>query len=174
MVYEIRKYGDPVLREVAKDVETFDEELKKLLDDMMETMYATDGVGLAAPQIGFSKRIFVCDDGQGNIRRVINPVITPTTDELEELEEGCLSVPGIFKKVQRPSSINIKYQNENGEAVEEDVTDFLAVIMQHEYDHLNATLFVDRVSPMAKRMINSKLKEIKKETLKNTSLWYNE
>lgn len=167
MIYEIKKYGDPVLREVAKEVDVIDDEVRKLLDDMLETMYATDGVGLAAPQIGVSKRIFVCDDRQGNIRKVINPVITPITEELNEYEEGCLSVPGIFKKVERPKAINIKYLDELGEAHEENIDTFLAIIMQHEYDHLNATLFVDRVSPMAKRMINSKLKELKKETLKN-------
>lgn len=167
MIYEIKKYGDPVLRKIASEVNNIDDETRKILDDMVETMYATDGVGLAAPQIGKSMRMFVCDDGNGVVRKVINPIITPLTDEIQEYEEGCLSVPGIFKKVERPKKINIKYLNENGEAKEENVDGFLAIVMQHEYDHLNAVLFVDKVSPMAKRMIAKKLQNIKKDSLKN-------
>ncbi len=167
MIYEIKKYGDPVLRKIASEVNNIDDETRKILDDMVETMYATDGVGLAAPQIGKSMRMFVCDDGNGVVRKVINPIITPLTDEIQEYEEGCLSVPGIFKKVERPKKINIKYLDENGEAKEENVDGFLAIVMQHEYDHLNAVLFVDKVSPMAKRMIAKKLQNIKKDSLKN-------
>ncbi|MDY4011573.1 MAG: peptide deformylase [Fusobacterium gastrosuis] len=168
MVYEIKKYGEAVLKEVAKEVELseFNDEFRKFLDDMVETMYVTDGIGLAAPQIGVSKRIFVCDNGEGVVRKVINPVITPLTTDKQEFEEGCLSVPGIFKKVERPKKIHIKYLNENAEIIEEEVDEFLAVVMQHEFDHLEGILFVERVSPMAKRMIAKKLQIIKKETLK--------
>ncbi len=168
MVYEIKKYGETVLKEVAEEVKLseFNDEFRKFLDDMVETMYATDGVGLAAPQVGISKRIFVCDNGQGLVRKVINPVITPLTEEVQEYEEGCLSVPGIFKKVERPKKIHIKYLNENAQEIVEEADEFLAVVMQHEYDHLNGVLFVERVSPMAKRMIAKKLQMIKKETLK--------
>lgn len=168
MVYEIKKYGEAVLKEIAKEVELseFNDEFKKFLDDMVETMYVSEGVGLAAPQIGVSKRIFVCDNGEGLVRKVINPIITPLTEEIQEYEEGCLSVPGIYKKVERPKKIHIKYLNENGEEVEEIAEQFLAVVMQHEYDHLNGVLFVEKVSPMAKRMIAKKLQMLKKETLK--------
>lgn len=168
MVYEIKKYGEAVLKEVAKEVELseFNDDFRKFLDDMVETMYASDGIGLAAPQIGISKRIFVCDNGEGVVRKVINPVISPMTEELQEYEEGCLSVPGIFKKVERPKKIKIRYLNENAEEVEEIADKFLAVVMQHEYDHLNGILFVEKVSPMAKRMIAKKLQMLKKETLK--------
>lgn len=168
MVYKIKKYGEPILKEIAKEVELseFNNEFKKFLDDMVETMYATEGIGLAAPQVGVSKRVFVCDNGEGVVRKVINPIITPITDETQEFEEGCLSVPGIFKKVERPKKIHIKYLNENAETVEEDVDEFLAIVMQHENDHLNGILFVERVSPMAKRMIAKKLQVLKKETLK--------
>lgn len=164
MVYEIVKYGNPILNQVAKevDIEEINDEFRVFLDDMVETMYATDGIGLAAPQIGISKKIFVCDNGEGVVRKVINPIIKPITDETEEFEEGCLSVPGIFKKVIRPKKINIKYLNENGETVEEDADEFLAIVMQHENDHLNGILFVERISPMAKRMIAKKLKALKK------------
>ena len=166
MIYEIRKYGDPILREVAQKVEKIDDEILEILDNMTETMYSTKGVGLAAPQVGISKRIFVCDQGDGVVRKIINPVITPLTDKLIDCEEGCLSVPGIYKKVQRPEKIRITYMNEKGEDVEEEVEGFLAIIMQHEYDHLEAVLFVDRISPIAKRMISKKLQSLKKETLR--------
>lgn len=167
MVYEIKKYGETVLKNIAEPVklEEINDELRIFLNDMVETMYATDGVGLAAPQVGVSKRIFVCDDGEGKVRKVINPVITELTDETQEYEEGCLSVPGIFRKVERVKKINIKYLNENGEEIEEDVEGFLPVVMQHENDHLNGILFVERVSPMAKRMIAKKLQMLKKETM---------
>ena len=131
---------------------------------MVETMYETDGIGLAAPQVGVSKRVFVCDDGNGHIRKVINPIIEPLTEETQEFEEGWLSVPGIYKKVERPKKVMLKYLNENGEAVEEIAEDLLAVVVQHENDHLNGILFVEKISPMAKRLIAKKLANIKKET----------
>jgi peptide deformylase len=170
MIYEIRKYGDPILREVAHKVEKIDDEILEILENMVETMYSTKGVGLAAPQVGISKRIFVCDQGDGVVRKIINPVITPLTDTLIDCEEGCLSVPGIYKKVQRPEKIKIKYMNEKGEEITEEVEGFLAIIMQHEYDHLEAVLFVDRISPIAKRMISKKLQNLKKETLRENKI----
>ncbi|MGY0395084.1 peptide deformylase [Fusobacterium sp.] len=170
MIYEIRKYGDPILREVAQKVEKIDDEILEILDNMVETMYETKGVGLAAPQVGISKRIFVCDQGDGVVRKVINPVITPLTENLIECEEGCLSVPGIYKKVQRPEKIRVEYMNEKGEEVTEEVEGFLAIIMQHEFDHLEAVLFVDKISPIAKRMISKKLQSLKKETLRENKI----
>ena len=170
MIYEIRKYGDPILREVAQKVEKIDDEILEILDNMVETMYETKGVGLAAPQVGISKRIFVCDQGDGVVRKVINPVITPLTENLIECEEGCLSVPGIYKKVQRPEKIRVEYMNEKGEEVTEEVEGFLAIIMQHEFDHLEAVLFVDKISPIAKRMISKKLQNLKKETLRENKI----
>ncbi len=170
MIYEIRKYGDPILREVAHKVEKIDDEILEILENMVETMYSTKGVGLAAPQVGISKRIFVCDQGDGVVRKIINPVITPLTDTLIDCEEGCLSVPGIYKKVQRPEKIKIEYMNEKGEEITEEVEGFLAIIMQHEYDHLEAVLFVDRISPIAKRMISKKLQNLKKETLRENKI----
>lgn len=167
MIYEIKKYGESVLREVAQEVEKIDDEILEILDNMVETMREAKGVGLAAPQVGISKRIFVCDQGDGVVRKVINPVITPLTDKLMDFEEGCLSVPGIYKKVQRPEKIKIEYLNEKGEKVSEEAEGFLAIIMQHEFDHLEAILFVDKVSPIAKRMISKKLQLLKKETLKD-------
>lgn len=170
MIYEIKKYGEEILREVATEVERIDDEVLEILDNMVETMYSTKGVGLAAPQVGISKRMFVCDQGDGNVRKVINPVITPLTDSKIECEEGCLSVPGIYKKVQRIEKIRIDYTNEKNEKVSEEVEGFLAIIMQHEFDHLDAILFVDKVSPIAKRMISKKLQALKKETLKEKKI----
>lgn len=166
MIYEIKKYGETALREIAQEVDKIDDEILEILDNMVETMHSAKGVGLAAPQVGISKRLFVCDQGDGVVRKVINPVITPLTEKLMDYEEGCLSIPGIYKKVQRPEKIKIEYLNEKGESVTEEVEGSLAIIMQHEYDHLNAVLFVDKVSPMAKRMISKKLQLLKKETLK--------
>ena len=166
MVFEIRKYGDDVLKQIAKEVELseINDEFRKFLDDMVETMYKTDGIGLAAPQVGVSKRVFVCEDGTGKIRKLINPVIEPLTEETQEFEEGCLSVPGIYKKVERPKKVKLNYLNENGETVEEIAEDLLAVVVQHENDHLNGVLFVEKISPMAKRLIAKKLANMKKET----------
>lgn len=166
MIYEIKKYGETALREIAQEVDKIDDEILEILDNMVETMHLAKGVGLAAPQVGISKRMFVCDQGDGVVRKVINPVITPLTEKLMDFEEGCLSIPGIYKKVQRPEKIKIEYLSEKGESVTEEVEGSLAIIMQHEYDHLNAVLFVDKVSPMAKRMISKKLQLLKKETLK--------
>lgn len=167
MVYDVKKYGTEVLREIAKEVEVIDDEIREILNNMVETMYATKGVGLAAPQVGISKRMFVCDKGDGVVKKVINPKITPIGDEIAECEEGCLSVPGIYKNVKRPAKIKVEYLNENGEEVVEELDDFLAIIMQHENDHLDGILFVDKVSPIAKRMIAKKLQALKKETLKS-------
>ena len=166
MIYEIKKYGETVLREIAQEVDKIDDEILEILDNMVETMHSAKGVGLAAPQVGISKRIFVCDQGDGVVRKVINPVITPLTEKLMDYEEGCTVERCVYKKVQRPEKIKIEYLNEKGESVTEEVEGFLAIIMQHEYDHLNAVLFVDKVSPMAKRMISKKLQLLKKETLK--------
>ena len=165
-IRNIRTLGDEILRKEAKEITEMTPRIQELIDDMFETMYEANGVGLAAPQVGISKRMFVCDQGDGVVRKVINPIITPMTDKLMDFEEGCLSVPGIYKKVQRPEKIKIDYLNEKGEKVSEEVEGFLAIIMQHEFDHLDAVLFVDKISPMAKRMINKKLQMLKKETLK--------
>ena len=169
MIYELKKYGDPILREKSTEVEVIDEKIQEILNNMVETMYETKGVGLAAPQVGFNKRMFVADwSGEGEaLRKVINPIITPLTEELIDWVEGCLSVPGIYKKVERPKKVRIEYLNEKGEKVVEELEGFPAIVVQHEFDHLEAVLFVDKISPMAKRMISKKLQALKKETLKN-------
>lgn len=167
MLYDIRTYGDEALREETGVVEKITEDIKKILDDMVETMHGADGVGLAAPQIGVSLKMLVIDANDGKIRKVINPEFLEYSEEQEEAEEGCLSIPGVHKKVKRPARIKVKYLNENGEEVVEEADGLLARIFQHENDHLNAVLFTDRISPIAKRMVSKKLQKLKKDTMKH-------
>ncbi|WP_163469641.1 peptide deformylase [Fusobacterium sp. IOR10] len=168
MIYEIRTYGDPCLIDLNQLVVDVDDETKKLLDDMLETMYDTSGVGLAAPQIGVNKQLFVIDIGNGP-RKVINPEIIEMSDDCNESDEGCLSVPGIYKKVKRANRIKVRYLNENKEIVEEEMEGFLAKAFQHENDHLNGVLFIERISPISRRMISKKLQLMKKARVKNST-----
>lgn len=142
-IRNIRKDGDPILRKVCKPQEKFDEKLNDLVQDMIETMYDADGVGLAAPQIGVIKRIIVVDvyDDTG-VKVLINPEIVETRGEQCDLE-GCLSVPGRSGYVKRPQYVKIKGQNVRGEAVEYEGEGLLAVAFCHEVDHLNGVLFTD-------------------------------
>ncbi|TDT68617.1 peptide deformylase [Hypnocyclicus thermotrophus] len=166
MIMDIVTYGSSVLREKSKKIEKIDDEIKTLLNNMVETMQEAQGVGLAAPQVGINIRAFVLDIGDGNIRKVINPEFLEFSNNIVEQEEGCLSIPGIYKKVKRPESLKIKYLNENGEEVIEQAEGLLARAFQHEYDHLEGVLFVDKISPVAKRLVSNKLQKLKKETLK--------
>lgn len=166
MLYEIRTYGDSCLSEKSENIKEVTEEIKVLLDDMVETMHKSTGVGLAAPQIGINKRLFVIDIGDGVIRKIINPEILEMSEETIESDEGCLSVPGIYKKVKRAAKIKVRYTNIDGEIVEEEIQDFLAKAFQHEYDHLDGTLFIEKISPVARRIIAKKLQLIKRETEK--------
>ncbi len=167
MVYDIKTYGDEALRKDAQKVKEVNEEVSAIVESMVETMKAASGVGLAAPQVGINKRILVIDAGDGMIRRVINPELLEYSDEIVEYEEGCLSIPGVYKKVKRPAKVKVKYTNEKGEKIVEEADGYLARIFQHENDHLNSTLFVDKLSPVAKRMVSKKLQILKKETLRN-------
>ncbi|MGL5050544.1 MAG: peptide deformylase [Fusobacteriaceae bacterium] len=165
MVLDIRIYGSEVLREKALPVEKIDEEVIKLLDDMVETMNDSKGVGLAAPQVGVNKRVFVLDVGDGVIRKVINPVLE-YSKEIADCEEGCLSVPGIYKNVKRSEWVTVTYLNEKGVKVTEEAHELLGRAFQHETDHLDGILFVDKISPMAKRLISKKLQNLAKENRK--------
>ncbi len=162
MVHKIRIYGSEILREKAKRVEEVNDEIKNLLDDMVETMLEAPGIGLAAPQIGINKMIFVFGIEENNIRKVINPEIVEFGNEIVEMEEGCLSIPGVYKNVKRPERIKVKYLNENGEEVVEELDNILARIFQHEYDHLFGELFVDKIGPVGKKLIAKKLQKLKK------------
>jgi peptide deformylase len=136
------KYPDPILREKAVEVTKFNERLGKLLDDMAETMYDAHGVGLAAPQVGISKRVLVIDIGEELIE-MVNPVIAEKSGEQMEPPEGCLSIPGLLGYVKRANTILVKGQDRNGNPIEINAEGFLARAFQHEIDHLDGVLFID-------------------------------
>jgi peptide deformylase len=160
---QIITYPDPILRRQAEPVNFQDESLSELLEDMQEIMYQDDGVGLAAPQIGVSKRIIVIDGGMGLIQ-MINPKIIKTGDDREAVEEGCLSVPDIRVTIARPTQITIEGLNEKGEPVCYDVDGLLARIFQHENDHLDGKLIIDYLSSIQRTLLRSKLKQLEKNT----------
>ncbi|WP_160690316.1 peptide deformylase [Clostridium sp. C2-6-12] len=139
----IRKFGDDVLRKRCREVEGIDDRLLTLIEDMKETMYDADGVGLAAPQVGILKRLFVVDIGEGPLV-FINPEIIETSGSQID-EEGCLSLPGETEEVMRPNYVRARALNEKGEEFEIEAEELLARAILHEYDHLNGTLFIDRV-----------------------------
>ena len=140
----IRKYGDDVLRKKCREVEEIDKRLLVLIKDMLETMYDADGVGLAAPQVGILKRLFVIDIGDGPLV-FINPEIIETSGKQID-EEGCLSLPGKMEEVMRPNYVRARALNEKGQEFEIEAEELLARAILHEYDHLNGTLFIDRVN----------------------------
>ncbi|WP_301859216.1 peptide deformylase [uncultured Megasphaera sp.] len=148
-VLKIIKAGDPVLKGKAKPVAHITKHTKKLLDDMAETMYAAEGVGLAAPQINESLQLVVLDDGSGLIE-LINPEIIEHSDDMEEGTEGCLSVPGYYGSVSRYHAIKVRALNRRGKTVIYNAEGFLARIFQHELDHLVGTLFIEKADNLQK------------------------
>ena len=142
-IRNIVKVGDDVLRKICRTQMTFDEKLWSLLDDMAETMYKAEGVGLAAPQVGILRRVWVVDVGDGLIE-LINPVITEKSGS-QKGNEGCLSVPDRFEEVTRPNKVTVKAQNRMGENIEIKAEGFLARAFCHEIDHLDGILYIDRV-----------------------------
>jgi len=144
-VIPIRTLGDPVLREQARDVEAFDAALPRLVEDMFETMYDAPGVGLAAPQVGLSIRLFVYDDGEGLRGVVANPALSDPDGEIT-FDEGCLSVPGLYYPTSRAERVRLRGQGVDGEPLAVEAEGLLARIFQHETDHLNGMLYLDRLS----------------------------
>lgn len=140
----IRINGDEILRKKSKEVTAIDEKIKMLLNDMVETMYVKDGIGLAAPQIGILKRIVVIDVGDGNVYKMINPKIVKSSGRQLD-QEGCLSVPEVKGNVIRPKNVTAIYTNENGREITIDAEDLLARCICHEIDHLNGVLFIDKI-----------------------------
>ena len=162
---EILEFPDPRLRTVAKPVETVDDALRKLIDDMIETMYEASGIGLAASQVNVHKRVLVIDvsETRDQPQVFINPEITPLTEDLAPYEEGCLSVPGFDEKVERPSRVRIRALDRNGEPFEIETDGLLATCIQHEIDHLNGKLFVDYVSRLKRDRIKKKLQKVHRQ-----------
>lgn len=172
MILPIYTYGQPVLRQEAEDITADYPDLKQLIADMFETMFKSDGVGLAAPQIGKAIRVVVisldvlADDYpeyKGFQKAYINPHIVEFDDtRTETMEEGCLSLPGIHEPVRRPTRIHVTYMDEDFQSHDEWVDGYLARVMQHEFDHLDGHLFTDRLSPLRRQMIKSKLSSLLK------------
>ena len=147
-IRNIVKYGDPVLKKISRTVINFDERLAQTLDDMKDTMYKADGVGLAAPQIGVLRRYCIIDIGEGLIE-LVNPVIIEQSGEQIE-SEGCLSLPGDYRETKRPMKVKVRAQNRNGETFTVEGEGLLARALCHEIDHLDGILFIDRLAGDAK------------------------
>lgn len=171
MIKPVYVYGSPVLRRVAQDITPDYPKLKELIDDMFDTMYHSDGIGLAAPQIGLSIRLFIIDGNplaednpelEGFKKVFINAQIVEKDEHETLYNEGCLSIPNIREDVERPESIVIKYVDENFTPHEERYGGVAARIIQHEYDHLDGILFTDKVSTIRKQLLKSKLNAITK------------
>ncbi len=157
---EILEYPDPRLRTQAQPVTDFGTELQRQIDDMLETMYAAPGIGLAATQVDIHKRLIVIDVSEENNQPVvlINPEVLEKRG-VEEMEEGCLSFPGVYAKVQRANEIKIKAQDRHGQWFEIDTGELLAVCIQHELDHIEGKLFVDYLSPLKRDRIRKQLEK---------------
>ena len=170
-ILKLFEYPHPVLKQKTEKVEKVDKEVKKLLDDMLETMYASNGCGLAAPQIGVSKRIVVIDiaheDEEPNPIYMVNPEIIWKSEEKVCGEEGCLSVPGQRAEVERFVSVKIKYLDYNGKEQELLAEDFFAIAAQHELDHLDGILYIDHLSRLKRQMLLKKLEKFRKEKSEN-------
>lgn len=166
----ILEFPDERLRKKAVEVEVFDDALQGLVDDMFETMYAAPGVGLAAVQVNVPKRVIVIDvsEEKNEPLCLINPVVLAKTGQ-EEMDEGCLSVPGIFEKVCRANQVRVRALDRHGEPFELDAEGMLAVCIQHEMDHLEGKLFVDYLSPLKRQLVRKKLKKEQRQRAVQTT-----
>ena len=162
-IREILVVPDPRLKLVSEPVAVVDDELRALMDDMLETMYDAPGIGLAAIQIGVAKRVIVMDLGRDETDRqpryFVNPEILWSSDDLAPYEEGCLSVPEIYEEVERPAKVKLRYLNYQGEQIEEDAEGVFAVCIQHEMDHLQGVLFLDHLSRLKRTRAVAKVKK---------------
>lgn len=169
MIYPIVMYGDPVLRQRAKTIEP-GTDLRQLVEDMYETLQAANGIGLAAPQIGKSVRLFIVDGtgldeepGMENFKKVfVNAEMVEEQGSAWDFEEGCLSIPNIRERISRKEQLKIRYFDENWNAFEETYDGMKARIIQHEYDHIEGKMFVDYLTPLKKRLLKGKLSDISK------------
>jgi peptide deformylase len=156
-------YGDPVLREVAQPVGEVDQAIKNLVSDMVDTVKKAQGLGLAAPQVGVSKRIFIVDLAAVDITEKLHVFINPeilSTDGDVEMEEGCLSFPGIYQKIVRPARVTVRATDVDGHQFEMTAEGLAARAILHEFDHLEGKLFIDYISPIAKTLLKGRLKKL--------------
>lgn len=162
---EIRLLGDPVLREEAVPVDAVDEELRALARDMFDTMYDAEGVGLAANQVGIRKRLIVVDPHEEGVqpRALVNPRVVAEGAETERAEEGCLSIPGLREVVERTAEVTVEALDLDGEPVRIEASGLHARVLLHEIDHLDGVLFLDRVSPLKRKMLLKKWQKVKAE-----------
>ena len=161
---EIRQLGDPALREHADEVEEVTDELRELAEQMLDTMYESEGIGLAAPQVGISKRLFVADiqEPESELIAIVNPVILDQSGS-ERGEEGCLSLPGLSGEVDRASQIVVEGLDLDGKPMRREESGLLARVIQHEIDHLDGILFIDHLSPIKRRILLKKWRKLQKE-----------
>jgi peptide deformylase len=171
MILPITLYGDPVLRKVTENIDLSYEGLPELIENMFESMYNAEGVGLAAPQIGLPIRLFVVDltplaqdepSLAGFRKAFINAKILERSGDEELMEEGCLSIPGIHEEIYRKNYIRIQYLDPSGTSHDEEFTGYTARVLQHEYDHLDGVMFTDHCSPLKRRLLKRKLTDISK------------
>jgi len=163
---EIKIYGNDILRKIAEEVTEFGEPLREIADEMYKIMVQSKGIGIAAPQIGISKRFIIVEvdrDRKGNSKiEVVNPKIIFQSSDTNILEEGCLSVPGIYADVKRPNSIIMQGYSVEGEPFEISASGIIARVLLHEYDHLEGTLFIDKIEEKDKKNVENALKKLKK------------
>ena len=165
-VMKIEMLGADVLRRRAAEVAEVDDELRSLIRNMFETMYDAEGVGLAAPQVGISRRVIVVDVNEEGTRpfALVNPRLVEAARETEKAEEGCLSIPGVSSVVERPATVTVEGLDENGEPLRMEAEGLLARCIQHEIDHLDGILFIDRISPLKRTMLLKKYRSQLAET----------
>ncbi len=166
-IKKVLLYPNPLLLKRSAKINIFDENLVNLSRDLIDTMYDADGVGLAAPQIGINKRIFVMDcsgkNEEKDCRVVINPEIRHASEELGSYKEGCLSIPGITEEISRPKVIEVLYQDINGVLQRNTYDDLWSICFQHELDHLDGKLFIEHLRPMKKILVKNKMKKSSKK-----------
>ena len=164
MLLKIYTYGDPVLRQTANPVGKNDPSIRALVENMFETMYAAEGIGLAATQVGAALRLFIIDlsplDESEGKRIFLNPQLVEFSEEKDTHEEGCLSIPTVREEVVRPTGIRIQYEDLDRKLHDENIDTFLAKVIQHEYDHLEGILFIDKISAIKRSLLKKTLKRI--------------
>lgn len=172
MIRPIVQLPDPVLRKISSPVQKIDDEIRKLIEDMFETMYDAPGVGLAAVQLGVTKRVVTIDATRGDEEKVpmvfINPEIVSASEEKDSKEEGCLSISEFYEEVERPSQVKVRYMDEKGKTREIEADGLLARALQHEIDHLNGVLFIDHISKLKRDRVTKKFTKVAKANKRAT------